>query len=247
MAGQHHDVVGQRQHLGRRGCAASSGGRRPAGRCGRSSRRTAGRRRTSPRRRPRSPSYGVRNVTEPCGVAGRVVDHEPQARRARAPGRRTAPARRRARPTRSCRRAASGSSRGDMPAIGSAQQVPVARVDPGGGVVRAGDRGDAPHVVDVAVGDEHGDGLEPVLAHDLGDPVGGVLAGVDDDALATRGRWPRRSSSCPTDPRGNRRSAPAHTIRPARGRRRTGAGTAPGMPGGPRVVTSMVPRPRRVA
>ena len=33
---------------------------------------------------------------------------------------------------------------------------------------------------------QHGDGLEPVLAHDLGDAVGGVLAGVDDDALACR-------------------------------------------------------------
>ena len=52
VAGQHHDVVGERQHLARPGCAASSGGRRRAGRCGRSTRRRAGRRRTSPRRRP---------------------------------------------------------------------------------------------------------------------------------------------------------------------------------------------------
>ena len=56
-------------------------------------------------------------------------------------------------------------------------------MDPGGGVVGAGDRGDAPHVVDVAVGDQHRDRLEPVLADDLVDAGGGVLARVDDDAL----------------------------------------------------------------
>ena len=70
-----------------------------------------------------------------------------------------------------------------MPAIGSVEQVPVVGVDVRGGVVAAGDRRDAPHVVDVAVGDEDGDRLEPVLAHHLVDAVGGVLAGVDDDAL----------------------------------------------------------------
>jgi hypothetical protein len=38
-------------------------------------------------------------------------------------------------------------------------------------------------VVDVAVGEQDGDGLEPVLADDLGDARGGVLARVDHDAL----------------------------------------------------------------
>ncbi len=64
------------------------------------------------------------------------------------------------------------------------QQVPVGGVDPGGGVVGAGHRGDAPHVVDVAVGHQHGDRLQPVVADELRDAVGRVLAGVDDDALA---------------------------------------------------------------
>ena len=34
---------------------------------------------------------------------------------------------------------------------------------------------------------QHGDRLEPVLADDLGDAGGGVLAGVDDDALGCPG------------------------------------------------------------
>ena len=66
------------------------------------------------------------------------------------------------------------------------EQVPVAGVDVGGGVVRAGHRRDAPHVVDVPVRDQHRGGLEPVLADHLGDAGGGVLAGVDDHALAAR-------------------------------------------------------------
>ena len=63
------------------------------------------------------------------------------------------------------------------------EQVTVGGVDPGGGVVGARDRGHRPHVVDVAVGEQDGDGLEAVLADDLGDAGGGVLAGVDDHAL----------------------------------------------------------------
>jgi hypothetical protein len=39
-------------------------------------------------------------------------------------------------------------------------------------------------VVDVPVGHQHRDRLEVVLAHHLRDAVGGVLAGVDHDALA---------------------------------------------------------------
>ena len=63
------------------------------------------------------------------------------------------------------------------------QQVPVGRVDPRRGVVGAGHRGDAPHVVDVSVRDQHADRLEPVLPDDLVDTGGGVLAGIDDHAL----------------------------------------------------------------
>ena len=75
-----------------------------------------------------------------------------------------------------------------MPAIGSAEQVPVVGVDPRGGVVPAGDRRDAPHVVDVAVRDQHADRLEPVLLDDPAHAVGGVHAGVDDHALGAGSR-----------------------------------------------------------
>ncbi|GGX95573.1 hypothetical protein GCM10010510_46230 [Streptomyces anandii JCM 4720] len=43
-------------------------------------------------------------------------------------------------------------------------------------------------MVDVAVGEDDGDGLEPVLADRLRDAVGGLVAGVDDHALLTGGR-----------------------------------------------------------
>ncbi len=66
------------------------------------------------------------------------------------------------------------------------QQVPVGRVDPGGGVVGAGNGRHRPHVVEVTVGEQHRDRLERVLPHDLGDPVRGVLPGVDDHALRAR-------------------------------------------------------------
>jgi hypothetical protein len=64
-----------------------------------------------------------------------------------------------------------------------AQQVPVVGVDPGGAVVRAADREDREHVVDVAVREQYGDRLQFVLAHDLLDTRGGVLSGVDHDAF----------------------------------------------------------------
>ncbi len=64
---------------------------------------------------------------------------------------------------------------------------------------------------------QHGDRLEAVFADDLGDAVGGILAGVDDHALGARDPSPRRSSSWPTDLRGSRQSAPAsgYRARPA--------------------------------
>ena len=185
MAGQHHDVVGQRAAPWRPGCAASRRGRRRAGRCARSSRRRAGRRRTSARRRPAASSYGVRKVTEPSVWPGvwSTTKRSPASSSSW---------------TSASSRTSSGSANSWAPpssiAVVSArharhrvgEQVAVARVDPGGGVVGAGDGRHAPHVVDVAVGHQHRDGLEAVLAHDLGDALGGVLAGVDDDALGTR-------------------------------------------------------------
>ncbi len=87
------------------------------------------------------------------------------------------------------------------------EQMTVARVDPRRRVVRPGDGRHAPHVVDVAVGDQHRHRLEVVLADDLGDPLGRVLARVDHHALGTRQRWRRRSSWCPTARRGSLRSA----------------------------------------
>ncbi len=53
-------------------------------------------------------------------------------------------------------------------------------------------------------------GRQAVLADDLLDAVGGVLARVDDDALLAGGRWRRPSSSCPTARRGSRRRARAY-------------------------------------
>ena len=63
------------------------------------------------------------------------------------------------------------------------QQVAVLGVDPRGGVIGSGDRRDAPHVVEVTMGHQHRDRLQPVLTDDLGDTGGGVLPGVDDHAL----------------------------------------------------------------
>ncbi len=75
---------------------------------------------------------------------------------------------------------------GRQPGHRVGEQVPVGGVDPGGGVVRAGQRRDRPDVVDVAVGGHHRDRLEPLLGNDLRDTWTGVLAGVDDHALAAR-------------------------------------------------------------
>ncbi|GHF87893.1 hypothetical protein GCM10018787_40700 [Streptomyces thermodiastaticus] len=42
-------------------------------------------------------------------------------------------------------------------------------------------------MVDVAVGEDDGDGLEPMLAQRFLDAVGGLVARVDDHALLTGG------------------------------------------------------------
>ena len=64
MTGQHHDVVGERQHLGRRGCAASSAWSPP----GRSVRPIEPAKSRSPENitsEMSSAAYGERKVTEP--------------------------------------------------------------------------------------------------------------------------------------------------------------------------------------
>ncbi len=65
--------------------------------------------------------------------------------------------------------------------------VAVLGVDPGGDVVRPAHRDDRGDVVDVAVGEDDGDGLQPMLLQRFLDPGGGLVARVDDHALLTRG------------------------------------------------------------
>src|SRR5690606_22076456 len=68
-----------------------------------------------------------------------------------------------------------------------AHHVPVLGVDPGRYVVRSAHRNDRGDVVDVAVGEDDGDGLEPVSADRFRDAVGGLVSRVDDHALLTGG------------------------------------------------------------
>ncbi|CAM5469188.1 hypothetical protein SBADM41S_02265 [Streptomyces badius] len=51
----------------------------------------------------------------------------------------------------------------------------------------AADGHDRGHVVDVAVGENDGDGLEPMLLQRFLDTLGGLVARVDDHALLTGG------------------------------------------------------------
>jgi hypothetical protein len=68
------------------------------------------------------------------------------------------------------------------------EHVAVLRVDPGRDPARAADRDDRGDVVDVPVGEQHRDRLQAVLADGFLDPGGGLVAGIDDDALLTGGR-----------------------------------------------------------
>ena len=68
-----------------------------------------------------------------------------------------------------------------------AHHVAVLGVDPGRDVVRAAHRDDRGDMVDVAVGEDDGDGLEPMLRERLLDALGGLVARVDDHALLTGG------------------------------------------------------------
>lgn len=51
----------------------------------------------------------------------------------------------------------------------------------------AADRDDRGDVVDMAVGEDDGDGLEPMLLQRFLDALGGLVARVDDHALLTGG------------------------------------------------------------
>ena len=170
------------------GCAASRGGRRPAGRCGRSSpaKSRSPENITSEMSSP-SVSYGDRKVTDPRVWPGvwSTVNVRPASSRSWPSAELLDPV-----------RLGEGvlAAEHHLGRLGAhaghrvGEQVPVVGVDPGRRVVRAGDRRDAPHVVDVPVGDQHGHRLEPVLGDDLGHAGGGVLAGVDDHALRARPR-----------------------------------------------------------
>src|ERR1700760_1283202 len=63
------------------------------------------------------------------------------------------------------------------------QQDPVVGVDVGRDVSGPAQRRYRPDVVQVAVGGDRGDRLEPVRSQDLLDPVERVLTGVHDDAF----------------------------------------------------------------
>ncbi|MBW8822602.1 MAG: hypothetical protein JF598_31555 [Streptomyces sp.] len=65
--------------------------------------------------------------------------------------------------------------------------VAVLGVDPRGYSVCAAHGDDRGHVVDVAVREDDGDGLEPMLPERLLDSLGGLVARVDDHALLTGG------------------------------------------------------------
>ena len=86
-----------------------------------------------------------------------------------------------------------------------------------------------PHVVDVAVGEQHGDRLEPVFADDLGDAVGRILAGVDDHAL---GAGTRRHDVAVRGPGTRREAGNQHSLRlsSATVGRRAGIHHYPGAP-----------------
>ena len=68
-----------------------------------------------------------------------------------------------------------------------AHHVAVLGVDPGRDVVGPAHRDDRGDMVDVAVGEDDRDGLEPMLGERVLDSLGGLVARVDDHALLTRG------------------------------------------------------------
>ena len=74
---------------------------------------------------------------------------------------------------------------GPMAAQRVGQQVPVVGMDPAGGVVRAADRCDGEHVVEVAVGQHHRDRLQAVLGHQVAYAVRRIHPGVEDQALGS--------------------------------------------------------------
>ena len=74
-----------------------------------------------------------------------------------------------------------------QPLLRVGEHLAVAGVDVGRDAVVAADRDHAHRVVDVAVGQQDRDRLEPVLPDGVLDPGDGVLAGIDDHALLAGG------------------------------------------------------------
>ncbi len=68
-----------------------------------------------------------------------------------------------------------------------AQQNPIIGMNPGGNFTSAANRTDRPDVVDVPMGQDHRDRLQPVLADQLVEALFSVLTWVDDHAFLARG------------------------------------------------------------
>ena len=74
---------------------------------------------------------------------------------------------------------------GAEPLRGVGQQVGVGGVDVGGDVARAAHRGHGERVVEVPVGEDHGDGFEAALREQVLQAGGDADAGVHDHALGS--------------------------------------------------------------
>ena len=160
VPGKHRRLVGQRQELGRAGSSSSPAASRRAGRCARCCpgtacprpARTARRRRW---RRGRRPSPG-------CGPGcGRRSELRP-ASSSVAPSASVSTSPRLAERQARVHRGELGAHLADaLERVG--EHEPVLGVDPGGDVVAVAHRGHRPHVVEVAVGEQHRDRRQPAL------------------------------------------------------------------------------------
>ncbi len=186
VARQHHRLVGHRQdHRGQRASASAPSCHR-AGRCARSSRRTA-RRRTAAAAGVGSPSTscpGRRKTTDPAVCPG--AKSMPMRRPASSSGaagsssRTSSGALHSRRPPNSCGRP------GGEVLHRVLELVAVVGVDPRRDALRPADRRDGEGVVEVAVRQQDRDRLQPVLAQDLVELGLDADARVDDDALLPR-------------------------------------------------------------
>ena len=173
VAGQHQDVVGERQHLVARGSSIARGSRP-----GRSVRPIEPANSRSPessvwRRCDVQADHCVRGTRQPehhraRRVAGRVVDGDRRARRASAAAPSSSSATSSGSATAAGRRTSAAVSRAHaLHRVG--QQLPVGRVDVGRDASCAGHRDHREDVVEVTVGEQHRHRLEPVLAQQLVD------------------------------------------------------------------------------